>query len=161
MREMRRSIRHANSQAGKRVLCTNLSRPDLVQAYMTSDLFVFASIVEYSPLVLFEAAAAGTPFLSVPVGNAQEIATWTGGGIICPATKDREGYTRADVQTLGRAMEGLMQNSELRARLGRSGKERWRQEFTWRSIAPRYEAILSGPPRKPSAPSLEQWHRAS
>ena len=41
----------------KRVVLTDLPRADLVQAYVHADLFVFASYVEYFPLVLFESAA--------------------------------------------------------------------------------------------------------
>jgi glycosyltransferase involved in cell wall biosynthesis len=137
-------IKNAESQGKKRVLRTNLSRSDLVQAYMTADLFVFASNVEYSPLVLFEAAAAGTPFLSVPVGNADEIARWTGGGMICPAAKDGRGYVRVDPSVLAREIERCIDSPDMLARLGAAGKERWRQMFTWRAIAPQYEAILSG-----------------
>ena len=111
---------------------------------MAADLFVFASNVEYSPLVLFEAVAAGTPFVLVPVGNAEEIARWTGGGMICPATRDENGYTRVDPSVLAREMGLCMGNPDMLARLGAAGKERWRRMFTWQSIAPRYEAILSG-----------------
>jgi glycosyltransferase involved in cell wall biosynthesis len=137
-------IEQANAQAGKRVLCTDLPRADLVQAFMAADLFVFASTVEYSPLVLFETAAAGTPFLSIPVGNAEEIARWTGAGMICPAAKDRRGYVRVDPSLLAREIGRCMESPDLLVRIGAIGKERWRRMFTWRAIAPQYEAILSG-----------------
>jgi glycosyltransferase involved in cell wall biosynthesis len=143
-RDIRRWIARANSQDGKQVLCTDLPRAELVQAYMAADLFVFASTVEYSPLVLFEAAAAGTPFLSTPVGNAEEIASWTAGGIICPAARDSRGFTRVDPAVLAGEMRRCLDNSDLLVRLGASGRQSWRQEFTWRAIAPRYEAILAG-----------------
>jgi glycosyltransferase involved in cell wall biosynthesis len=143
-RELDDWIRDAKSQPDKKVLCTNLQRSDLVQAFMAADLFVFASMVEYSPLVLFEAAAAGTPFLSVPVGNAEEIAGWTGGGMICPAEKDDRGYTRADPVVLAREMERCMEAPDMLARIGATGKERWRRLFTWQAIAQQYESILSG-----------------
>jgi glycosyltransferase involved in cell wall biosynthesis len=141
---IRRWIARANAQAGKRVLCTNLRRSDLVHTYMAADLFVFASTIEYSPLVLFESAAAGTPFLSVPVGNAEEIAAWTGGGVICPAAADGEGFVHTDPAVLAREMQRLMDDPGLRARLRTVGKASWRREFTWAAIAPRYEAILAG-----------------
>jgi glycosyltransferase involved in cell wall biosynthesis len=137
-------IRDAKSQPDKKVLCTDMQRSDLVQAFMTADLFVFASIVEYSPLVLFEAAAAGTPFLSVPVGNAKEIADWTGGGMICRAEKDERGYTRVDPSVLAREMERCMDSPDMLARIGATGKERWRRLFTWQAIARQYESILMG-----------------
>ena len=135
-------IEQANAQPGKRVLCTNLPRSDLVATFMAADLFVFASTIEYSPLVLFEAAAAGVPFLSVPVGNAEEIARWTGGGIICPAVQDGRGYTRVDPSVLAGEMRRCMHDPSLLRRLGAVAKDRWRERFSWRVIAPQYEAVL-------------------
>jgi glycosyltransferase involved in cell wall biosynthesis len=133
-----------DAQPLKRVILTDLQRPDLVQAYMAADLFVFASRVEYSPLVLFEAAAAGTPFLSVPVGNADEIVRWTGGGVLCDATKDAQGYIRVDPQTLALEMSRCMQDQNMLSRLATTARERWRRHFTWQIVAGYYEAILSG-----------------
>jgi glycosyltransferase involved in cell wall biosynthesis len=137
-------VSRANAQPGKRVLLTDLGRPDLVQAYMAADLFVFASKIEYSPLVLFEAAAAGVPFLTVPVGNADEIIRWTGGGILCDAAKDTRGYTRVDPQTLASEMSRCMKDCNILKRLGATARERWRKHFTWQLVAGYYEAILSG-----------------
>ena len=88
------SARAASALARKTVLRVDLPREKVVDAFFEADLFVFASKVEYSPLVLFESAAAGTPFLTVPAGNAREIVRWTGGGWLCPADLDDRGYTR-------------------------------------------------------------------
>lgn len=145
-RELEQWIARANAQPGKKVLCVDLPRLDLIATFKAADLFVFASSVEYSPLVLFEAAAAGTPFLSVAVGNAEEIARWTGGGVICPAATDEQGYTRVDPSVLAREMRRLMNDADTRARLAAAGKARWRDSFTWKAIASQYEAILTGPP---------------
>jgi glycosyltransferase involved in cell wall biosynthesis len=138
-------------QPGKKVLKTNLSRADIIQAFLTADLFVFASKVEYSPLVLFEAAAAGKPFLSVPVGNAEEIARWTGAGVICAAKRDELGYTRVSPRRLAREMARVIADDDLRHRLGAQGREAWRSTFNWKAIAARYEAILTGQMGKPQA----------
>ena len=143
-------IERARSQPGKTVLCTNLPRKDVVQAYLTADLFVFASVVEYSPLVLFEAAASGTPFLTVPVGNAEEIARWTGGGIVCPAPVDERGYTRVDPGVLMGEMQRCLESPALLEQVGRTAKKRWREEFTWQAIVPRYEKILSAAQAEPA-----------
>ena len=120
----------------------DLPRPELVQAYLNSDLFVFASHVEYSPLVLFEAAAAGLPFVTVPAGNSAEIAAWTGGGVVCPAPQDRRGYTQVDPAVLAGRITELAANAAERDALGRRGHEAWARAFTWNSITDRYEAIL-------------------
>lgn len=128
----------------KLLIVSDYPRSELVQAYMASDLFVFASNIEYSPLVLFEAAAAGTAFLSVPVGNAEEIAKWTGGGMICPADKDERGYTRADPNELAKEIANAIENQENLALLGQAGRLAWHKSYTWDAIATQYEEILSG-----------------
>lgn len=134
----------ASEQPHKRVILTDLGRQDLIQAYLTADLFVFASQIEYSPLVLFEAAAAGTPFLTVPVGNADEIVRWTGGGLLCEAAKDSRGYTRVDPATLADAMERCIHDREGLSSLGATARKRWRNYFTWKIVAGYYEDILAG-----------------
>jgi glycosyltransferase involved in cell wall biosynthesis len=134
----------ASAQPFKRVILTDLKRPELVQAYLAADLFVFASRVEYSPLVLYEAAAAGTPFLTVPVGNSPEIVRWTGAGLLCEAAKDSRGYTRVDPGNLATAMARCMSDCAMLSRLGATGRDRWRKHFTWQVVAGYYEDILSG-----------------
>jgi glycosyltransferase involved in cell wall biosynthesis len=143
----------ASAQPSKRVILTDLSRRDLVQAYFAADLFVFASRVEYSPLVLFEAAAAGTPFLTVPVGNADEIVRWTGGGILCDAVKDDRGYTRVDPATLAVAMARCVKDRDGLGRLSATARQRWRDYFTWKVVAGYYEDILAG--RTPNVRIME------
>lgn len=126
----------------KRVLMTDLPRPDLVQAYMNADLFVFASHIECSPLVLFESVAAGTPFLSVAAGNAAEIAEWTGGGVICPASQDECGYTNVDPKVFGEQWAHLASNRAYLRQLGGVGKQNWAARFTWEKITGQYENVF-------------------
>jgi glycosyltransferase involved in cell wall biosynthesis len=126
-----------------------------VQAYLNSDLFVFASNVEYSPLVLFEAAAAGLPFLSVPVGNAEEIARWTGGGEICPAPRDAQGYTRVEPRVLAERMQVLAADREKLKRMGEAGRRSWLERFTWAKIADQYEALFERVSAEKSTQSTE------
>lgn len=129
----------------KRVVVVDLPRERLIRTYAAADLFVFASAIEYSPLVLFEAAAAGTPFLSSPVGNAREIAEWTGGGWVYDAPTGRDGRARVDPAVLAARIEGcLALGSGLRA-VGADGRRRvFDGGFTWEAIVPRYEEILAG-----------------
>ena len=131
-----------NQHSCKRVVLTDLPRADLVQAYANADLFVFASYVEYSPLVLFESAASGTPFLSVPVGNAAEIAEWTGGGVICPASQDERGYTKVDPKVFGEQWAQLASNRAYMRQLGGVGKQNWAARFTWEKITSQYENVF-------------------
>ncbi|MFJ7565833.1 glycosyltransferase family 4 protein [Herminiimonas sp. NPDC097707] len=130
------------SQSNKRVLVSDFGRAELTQAFMTADLFVFASNIEYCPLVLFETAAAGTPFLSVSVGNSVEIAQWTGAGLICPSTVDAKGYTLVDTSILAQEMAGLIPQKEMLAKLGATGRENWRNHFTWDKVTDRFEQLF-------------------
>jgi L-malate glycosyltransferase len=128
----------------KRILCVDMPRDEVISAFLEADLFVFASKVEYSPLVLFEAAAAGTPFLTVPVGNSKEIVRWTGGGWICPADVDERGYTKVSPSVLAREMEKAVHSPEYLKQLGEAGRSAWLDRFNWAKIAQSYERILRG-----------------
>ncbi|MEO8021592.1 glycosyltransferase family 4 protein [Polaromonas sp.] len=130
------------NQTDRRVLVTDFERLELTQAFFAADLFVLASNIEYSPLVLFESAAAGTPFLTVSAGNSAEIAEWTGAGVVCPSTVDSRGYTRVDDRILATSMATLMVEPARLAHLGQTGRETWKQQFTWKTIAIRYEELF-------------------
>ena len=124
------------------VIVSDFARPELTQAFMAADLFVFASNIEHSPLVLFESAAAGTPFLTVSVGNSAEIAEWTGAGVVCPSSVDSKGYTRVSDEVLADAMSEMIVQKDLLARLGKAGRLTWAEKFTWEKIAIQYEQLF-------------------
>ena len=130
--------------ARKTVLRLDLPREKVVDAFFEADLFVFASKVEYSPLVLFESAAAGTPFLAVPAGNANEIVRWTGGGWLCPADVDDRGYVKVSPEVLAREVEKGIRAPDSLRKLGEAGRQAWLDRFTWAKIANSYEQILRG-----------------
>jgi len=158
--------------AGKRVIVRSLSREETVAAFRSADLFLFPSNVECSPLVLFEAAASGTPFLSTDVGNAAEIAEWTSAGMILPTDKregaDRNegglvprvrrlasaflpvlsppipsGHSRARTEESARVLERLFASPDERRRMAEAGREAWKGRFTWEKIALQYEALYA------------------
>lgn len=133
-----------SEKTNKKIIITNLNRKDLIQCFLNSDLFVFASNIEYSPLVLYESTAAGLPFLSVPVGNAAEIAAWTQGGIICPAPTDKNGRTTVNPKVLAEKISTLIKNEALLKKLGKDGKNNWGKKFTWEKISLEYENVLKG-----------------
>lgn len=143
-RKLKKTIRRHRRLWGKRILLTNLKRDEVVSAFFLSDLFIFASHIEYSPLVLFECAAAGLPFLSSSVGNASEIAEWTGAGVICPGTRDEKGFTFVDPNVLAKEMSRLAKDRELLRELGRQGRKNWKERFRWDKIVSKYEDVLTG-----------------
>lgn len=128
----------------KRAMVLDLPREELIQAYFAADLFVFASHVEYSPLVLFESAAAGTPFLSSRAGNAEEIIRWLDGGFIFEDEADSQGFRIIDPQLLADEISILINQKALLEEHGKRLRESWRQGYTWSQLAKRYEEILRG-----------------
>jgi len=137
-------VTQINTQsAHKRALLLDLPRSDLIQAYLTADLFVFASHVEYSPLVLFEAAAAGTPFITSNAGNAKEIMNWLGGGFMMNDSANPEGFRMIDPQVLADEIAALMNQKSLLEKMGQQLKASWQKDYTWDVISKRYEQVLS------------------
>jgi glycosyltransferase involved in cell wall biosynthesis len=127
----------------KHVLLLDPPRDEVVAAYQAADLFVFASQIECSPLVLFEAMAARTPFLTLDVGNAAEIASWSGGGLVLAGRRDERGYTTIAAATLARRIEELLADRRRLAELGAAGHSAWKERFSWEKIVRQYEQLYA------------------
>jgi len=112
-----------------------------VAAYQQADLFLFPSNIECSPVVLFEAAAAGIPFASTDVGNAREIAGWTGGGLILPTHIDADGFSHADIAGSVNRLNELYHQPQQRAEMGARAHAAWLQYYSWEVIASAYESL--------------------
>lgn len=139
-RMLSRRINQTSSDQ-KRVIMLDPSRKEVVAALQSADLFVFGSNIEYSPLVLFEAMAAGTPFLSLACGNAAEIVTWTGGGLIAPTILTKNGLVYGSPVEFAQMIDNLLKNTPARERLAESGHSVWLKQFTWEKIALQYETL--------------------
>lgn len=103
------------------------ARGTVVSAMRDADLVVFTSRSEVAPLVLLEAAAAATPWVSFDVGNARELA----GG--CVVTSQRE---------LRQTVRALLDDPAERARLATEGLA-FAQEQDWSRKIDDYETALT------------------
>ncbi|WP_027714733.1 glycosyltransferase family 4 protein [Desulfuromonas sp. TF] len=155
--ECRRSGWHARLNplwriTDRRLQLRVLDRAATINAFKAADLLLFPSRIECSPVVLFEALAARTPFLTTDVGNAAEIIEWSQGGVLLPTRPDEDGFRRADISGSALQLESLWYDPARRQRLGESGFAAWRERFTWERIALRYEelyrALLQGRTRE-------------
>lgn len=106
----------------------NINREDTVAAYHSADLFLFASEVEASPLVIIEAKASKTPFVSTDVGNVKE---WKG-GIVC------------DEKEIASKVNQLLNNYEKRLALAEEGYKEWKEKLTLSAIIDQYENLFVG-----------------
>lgn len=111
------------------------SHPSAVaSAIAAADLFLFTSRVECAPLVILEAMAAGTPWVSYDVGNVSELA----GGVVAGS--------RAELLDAAREiLDGT------RPELGAQGREAWEADHRWEDIVPRYESVFEEVLEAPSA----------
>lgn len=125
----------------KRVLLLDPPRPDVVSAFQAADLFVFGSNIECSPIVLFEAMASGTPFITTACGNATEIVEWSDAGVVVPTMELPGGWVEADPSNFAHEIERLWSDAPGRQGLAENGRRAWRERFTWERVADRYEAL--------------------
>ncbi|MBL7982741.1 MAG: glycosyltransferase family 4 protein [Flavobacteriales bacterium] len=122
----------------KRIVFLELDRARTVDALKQADLFLFPSNVECSPIVLFEAMAAGVPFLSSRAGNAAEIVAWSNGGWTMPGHRDAQQRERPDIAAGARMLEEILHDPAKRKEAAQAGHQAWRERFTWRHIAGQY-----------------------
>lgn len=126
----------------KEVIFINLNRNELIMKIAQSHLFLFASHFEYSPLVLFETVGAGTPFLSVDVGNASEIAEWTQGGSIVNLKNSPENLDQNDIILFTKEMKHSISNPKNLKLRCEAGIKQIRKNFTWDLIYKKYLEII-------------------
>lgn len=137
---------------GKQLIITSIPRAETVAAYQAADLFLFPSNIECSPIVLFEAMASKTPFLSTDVGNSAEIAKWGEGGLILPTRKDNDqGEVTAEIDGSARMLSALVNDKPRLKTLADKGYKAWLDRFTWDKIARNYETLYKQLLQKPSS----------
>tara|TARA_B110000483_G_C18127787_1_gene516366 strand:+ start:46 stop:1137 length:1092 start_codon:yes stop_codon:yes gene_type:complete len=93
-------------------------------------IFLFGSRLECSPLVLYESAASGLPFVSFKSGNSEEIAKKTGAGI-----------TVNSIIEMTKAINKLFYDNKLNRKLSNAGLKN-SLKFTWKKIANKYIQIF-------------------
>ena len=109
------------------LLPIDVPRELVVSAFQEADIFVHGSYVECFPLVILEAMAAGTPWLSTNVGNVAELP----GGIADDNLTDQ--------------LKLLIDDEKNKEKLGNVGSDRWRSQHTWSAVADQYEATYLDP----------------
>ncbi len=149
-----------NRQRHKQIIVSELTREEIVVALKQSNIFLFPSNIECSPVVLFEAMAGGIPFLSTDVGNASEIIRWSHGGMLLPTAPEsfvqKIGLKNipiirklfeppkavvADIEGSTAMLEMLYKNKKLARELAKNGHTAWKKNFTWEKIAKDYEKL--------------------
>jgi glycosyltransferase involved in cell wall biosynthesis len=125
----------------KKIIFNYFPRKFTVAAYKQSNLFLFPSNVECSPIVLFECAAAKLPFVSTDVGNTPEIAEWTKGGLIMPTTKDEGGFSHVKMEEGVKLLNHIYADEKQRQKMAEESFIIWKQKYSWEVITKAYEQL--------------------
>jgi glycosyltransferase involved in cell wall biosynthesis len=116
---------------GDRVVWTGW-RDDARSFLGTFDVFAFPSRFEGFPLAVLEALLARTAVVAADVGSTGEVVRDGETGLLVPPD---------DPSALAGAIARLLEDRELRERLGRSGRELVLRRFTAAHMARRFEAL--------------------
>lgn len=99
------------------------------------DVFALTSDTEQMPNSVLEAMAAGLAVATTNVGDVTRMLAPENAGYIVPV---------ADEAALAERIGHLLQDRELRARIGRANQARARQEYALETMVARYDALFSG-----------------
>lgn len=114
-----------------------VSRQRLVQLFAEAEIAIVPSLYEGFSLPAVEAMACGVPLVATTGGALPEVVGDDGAGLLVPP---------GDPDALAQAILRLCGDAQLRARMGRRGRERALARFTWRQAARRtndhYRAML-------------------
>jgi glycosyltransferase involved in cell wall biosynthesis len=126
------------NQLDNKVILTG-ERKDVPEILAASDIFVLASNWEGLPLVIIEAEMAGLPVVASRVGGVAELVQDGTTGFTVPPR---------DARALAEALKKLIENAPLRQSLGRAGREKALNEFTFDRMLEKthkvYEEVLGG-----------------
>ncbi len=113
------------------------SREKLQSLLQSATVFVFPSRYEAAPLTLLEALSAGLPIVATPVGNAPDVLEHDRNALIVPP---------ASPERISQSVLRLLQDTELRQRLGKNARNTVIKKLTWQRVSEQtlhvYQQIL-------------------
>jgi len=103
-----------------------VSREELVRRYNQAEVFVSPSLYEGFGLPAAEAMACGAPIVATTAGAFPEVIEDGVSGLLVPP---------GDARALADAIERVLGDGLLQRRLGREGRQRIVEQFSWRETA--------------------------
>ena len=139
--EMEEAVAEARSQRANLVWIPEmLSRPDVRQLYSHAAVFVCPSVYEPFGIINLEAMACERPVVASAVGGIPEVVVDGETGLLVPVQLREDDPMRPiDPATfeadLASAINRLMADAPLREQMGRAGRARAVERFSWSAIA--------------------------
>ena len=117
-----RALRHRADELGvtDRVVFAGY-RDDAARVVAAADVLALPSWTEGLPLVVLEAMALGRPVVATTVGGTPELVSDGETGLLVPPR---------DVEALTAALKRVLDDGDLRRRLGEAGKRRVAERFS-------------------------------
>jgi glycosyltransferase involved in cell wall biosynthesis len=124
-REMERMI--PNDQKPSILMLEKIPKEMVNAAYRTADIFILSARQETQPLSILDAMSVGMPFISTNAGCIAEFS----GGLCVPAGK----------RTV-EAIHQLLDDDDLRRKLGRQGQLECETKYNWTRVLDEYESLF-------------------
>lgn len=120
------------------VFLGRVSRSHLIQVYQNATIHVVPSHYEGLPTVLLEGMACGLPIVATDIGGINEVVTSGSNGILVPSKSP---------ELLANQVLYLLNDPELRKKLGTAARNTIEDHYTWKKTADRilecYEEVLN------------------
>jgi len=120
----------------------NIKREDVIAAFCSCNIFVFPSRKEVFPIVILEAMAASTPWISMDVGNVGYL---EGGIAMCNPKVDKKGYKIIDkdmIISYAKNINGILDMYDPPCELGSEGNDIVEKYYQWDNITEKYYNIF-------------------
>ncbi len=129
--EYRHLIKQLGIGKNVTIISNMLSQKELRKYYAISDIFVLPSLWEPFGIVLCEAMASGKPVIASHVGGIPEIVTEKTGLL----------FEKENISELASKILILLQDNRLRKIMGKNGRKRVEDYFTWDNTAQGYDLM--------------------
>ncbi len=132
-----------------------LPKPEVIQVLSNATVFVCPSIYEPMGIVNLEAMACETAVVATATGGIPEVVADGSTGLLVPIEQATDGTgTPADpdrfVADLARALNDLVGDAARAKAMGKAGRERAVDQFSWAAVAQRtlevYQTVTTGLP---------------
>jgi starch synthase len=116
-----------------------VDKPTVRQLYSHASVFVCPSVYEPFGIINLEAMACETPVVASAVGGIPEVVVDGETGVLVPLDLRDGTFEPTDAARfegdLAAAVNRLMRDPELRAAMGKAGRRRAIERFSWDAIA--------------------------
>lgn len=123
-------------QLGERVICHGRV-PDTEQMFLNSDLFLFTSRIDNSPLAVLESMSFGVPVVGIQPDGARHRT-----GIAELVHHGQTGLLAADEDDFKTQLEWAFNNPSELARMGEAARRFVEENHTWEKHLARYEMLF-------------------